>query len=395
MLAYVLAIGVGLGSFALYMAAFFFPEVHRRNDFIWSGIGLFYALVLWIYAPRITGGLLLGQMAGVALLGWLGWQAFWLRRQATPLDQQTPIPSAADLQAGFRSVTQNGQSPQWVGQASRLFQQVKEGVQATVATTTQAKSPPPPAPTDAYTPPSLEEFGTAGQEAAQRFARVKLPDSEVTFNNSSKTDKTDSRAIESARATRESAAATRSSSTVAEIKEKGRGRMAAAARQQAIAPQPALDRSPANPPSQSTPAKPSNRSTAGVGGTAQSLFKGFSKKKESKPVYVRKQYREAVAEVPETQKAEIITPAPTETVDSVNSHVSTTPNVQVEVVAEVVSEELVPDLLGNTPYEVTAAEIVEELLEDISAQEAGATPSNLMDSRVEYETVELQAPPQP
>ncbi len=391
MLAYILAIGVGLGSFALYMAAFFFPEVHRRNDFIWSGIGLFYALVLWIYAPRITGGLLLGQMAGVALLGWLGWQTFWLRRQAAPLDQQTPIPAAADLQAGFRSVaSSNGRSP-WVGQVSRLFQQVKEGVQATVATTTQAKSPPPPAPTDTYIPPSLEEFGTAGQEAAKRFARVKLPDSETTLNNSSKTD---SRAIESARATRESAAA-RSSSTVAGIKEKGRGRMAAAARKQAISPQPDPDRSPADPPSQPIPAKSANRPVGGLGSPAQSLFKGFSKKKESKPVYVRKQYREAMAEVPETQKAEIITPAPTGTVDSVNSHAATPPDVQVEVVAEVVSEELVPDLLGNPPYEVTAAEIVEELLEDISAQEAGATPSNLMDSRVEYETVELQVPPQP
>jgi hypothetical protein len=392
MLAYILAIGVGLGSFALYMAAFFFPEVHRRNDFIWSGIGLFYALVLWIYAPRITGGLLLGQMAGVALLGWLGWQTFWLRRQAAPLDQQTPIPSAAELQAGFRSIASSNGRSQWMGQVSRLFQQVKEGVQATVATTTQAKSPPPPAPTDTYIPPSLEEFGTAGQEAAKRFARVKLPDSEATLNNSSKTD---SRAIESARATRESAAAARSSSTAVGIKEKGRGRMAAAARKQAIAPQPDLDRSPANSPSQPTSAKPSNRPAGGLSGISQLLFKGFSRKKESKPVYVRKQYREAVAEVPETQKAEIITPAATGTVDSVNPHAVTTPDLQVEVVAEVVSEKLVPDLLGNPPYEVTAAEIVEELLEDISAQEAGATPSNLMDSRVEYETVELQAPPQP
>ncbi|MGQ9870722.1 Ycf66 family protein [Leptodesmis sp.] len=391
MLAYILAIGVGLGSFAMYMAAFFFPEVHRRNDFIWSGIGLFYALVLWIYAPRITGGLLLGQMAGVALLSWLGWQTFWLRRQAAPLDQQTPIPAASDLWAGFRSVaSSSGRSP-WVGQISRLFEQVKEGVQAMVATTTQAKSPPPPAPTDTYTPPSLEEFGTAGQEAAKRFARVKLPDSEATLSNSSKTD---SRAIESARATRESAAA-RSSSTVAGIKEKGRGRMAAAARKQAISPQSDPDRSPTDSPSRPVPAKSANRPVGELSSRTQSLFKGFSKQKESKPVYVRKQYREAMVEVPETQKAEIITPAPTGTGDSVNSHAATLADVQVEVVAEVVSEELVPDLLGNPPYEVTAAEIVEELLEDISAQEARATPSNLMDSRVEYETVELPVSPEP
>jgi hypothetical protein len=73
MLAYVLALVIALGSLAIYMTAFFFPEVHRKEDFIWSGVGLFYALVLWVCAGRITGGVLLGQMASVALLGlvWL------------------------------------------------------------------------------------------------------------------------------------------------------------------------------------------------------------------------------------------------------------------------------------------------------------------------------------
>lgn len=41
MLANVLALVVGLGSLAIYIAAFFFPEIHRKNDFIWSGVGLF------------------------------------------------------------------------------------------------------------------------------------------------------------------------------------------------------------------------------------------------------------------------------------------------------------------------------------------------------------------
>lgn len=95
MLAYILALAVGLGSFSIYMAAFFFPEVHRKSDFAWSGVGLFYALVLWACAGRITGALLLGQMAGVALLGWFGWQTLVLRRQVTPVAQQTPIPAAA------------------------------------------------------------------------------------------------------------------------------------------------------------------------------------------------------------------------------------------------------------------------------------------------------------
>jgi hypothetical protein len=50
MLAYILAIAVAVSSLALYLAAFFLPEVHRKNDFIWSGVGLFYALVLWVCA---------------------------------------------------------------------------------------------------------------------------------------------------------------------------------------------------------------------------------------------------------------------------------------------------------------------------------------------------------
>ncbi len=97
MLAYFLALAVGLGSFSIYMAAFFFPEVHRKSDFAWSGVGLFYGLILWACAGRITGALLLGQMAAVALLGWFVWESLSLRRQVTPIAQQTPIPQSANL----------------------------------------------------------------------------------------------------------------------------------------------------------------------------------------------------------------------------------------------------------------------------------------------------------
>ncbi len=101
MLAYVLAWVVGLGSLGIYLAAFFFPEIHRKNDFIWSGIGLFYALVLWVYAKRVTGGLLLGQTASVSLLCWFGWQTLTLRRQLTPLDQQTQLPGGETVESKF------------------------------------------------------------------------------------------------------------------------------------------------------------------------------------------------------------------------------------------------------------------------------------------------------
>jgi Ycf66 protein N-terminus len=68
MLAYVLAIAIGLISTIFFSAAFFAPKVHRQDDFLWSGVGLFYALVLWVCAERITGAILLGQTAATLLL---------------------------------------------------------------------------------------------------------------------------------------------------------------------------------------------------------------------------------------------------------------------------------------------------------------------------------------
>ena len=68
MLSYALAIAVGLSSLILFSTAFLMSDIHRQDDFFWSGVGLFYALVLWFCATRITGSLLLGQTAAVALL---------------------------------------------------------------------------------------------------------------------------------------------------------------------------------------------------------------------------------------------------------------------------------------------------------------------------------------
>jgi hypothetical protein len=105
MLTYLLALVVGLGSFSLYMAAFLFPEVHRRYDFIWSGVGMFYALVLWVCAGRITGGLLLGQIASVALLSWFVYQTLHLRREQTPVELRTPLPASANTPWEVMQVT--------------------------------------------------------------------------------------------------------------------------------------------------------------------------------------------------------------------------------------------------------------------------------------------------
>ncbi len=91
MLANILAVLLGLGSFTFYLIAFFYPEVHRRSDVVWSGLGLFYAAVLWFSSQQMTGVVLLGQMVAVALLLGLGWQTLSIRRAKTPVYQQTPV----------------------------------------------------------------------------------------------------------------------------------------------------------------------------------------------------------------------------------------------------------------------------------------------------------------
>lgn len=134
MLAYVLALAVGLGSFAIYLAAFFFPEVHRKNDFIWSGVGLFYALVLWICAGRITGSLLLGQVASVALLGWSVGQTLSLRRQ-TPQSQtlssteEVKIPAKLSNLPLFNKISQIGK--QVGGSATAAKDRLQQNLTAT------------------------------------------------------------------------------------------------------------------------------------------------------------------------------------------------------------------------------------------------------------------------
>ncbi|MBV6621435.1 MAG: Ycf66 family protein [Rivularia sp. (in: Bacteria)] len=100
---HLLALIVGFGSLAIYLVAFFFPEVHRKNDFYLSGLGLFYALVLWFFSPRIGGWFFLGQLAVVVLLFWFGLQTFSLRRQVTPSMQQTPVPSAEAVTSSVKT----------------------------------------------------------------------------------------------------------------------------------------------------------------------------------------------------------------------------------------------------------------------------------------------------
>ncbi|MEO0770752.1 MAG: Ycf66 family protein, partial [Cyanobacteria bacterium J06649_4] len=101
MLANVLAVLLGISSFTFYMAAFFYPEVHRRSDFVWSGLGMFYALVLWFCAGQMTPTVQLGQLVAVALLLGLGWQTLSVRREKTPVLQQTPVVLTPEIVGGW------------------------------------------------------------------------------------------------------------------------------------------------------------------------------------------------------------------------------------------------------------------------------------------------------
>jgi hypothetical protein len=139
MLAYLIALVVGFGSLAIYLSAFFFPEIHRKNDFIWSGVGLFYALILWIFAPRITGGLLLGHVASVALLVWFGWQTLSLRRQLAPAGQQTPLPSPELIKVSFQAQMSKFSVKEKFGQLLEFIGSVFGGAKAKLQQTVSKK----------------------------------------------------------------------------------------------------------------------------------------------------------------------------------------------------------------------------------------------------------------
>jgi Ycf66 protein N-terminus len=80
MLSYALAIAVAISSLILFSTAFVMSKIHRKDDFLWSAVGLFYALVLWYCAKNITGTVLLGQAAATVLIVSYSWQTIKLRR---------------------------------------------------------------------------------------------------------------------------------------------------------------------------------------------------------------------------------------------------------------------------------------------------------------------------
>ena len=112
MLSYALAIVVAVSSLILFSTAFLMSDIHRQDDFFWSGVGLIYALVLWFCARNITGAVLLGQAAAVAVLVSSNWQTLKLRKaiahpeKAAELNNFSVLRAVNDLLSRRKSPTQ-------------------------------------------------------------------------------------------------------------------------------------------------------------------------------------------------------------------------------------------------------------------------------------------------
>lgn len=101
MLHSLLAWTMGLGSLGLFASGFFLPEIRRKNDLIWSGIGLFYALVMTVDSGRLRGGMILEELASVILIVWFALQILKQRRRSAPPEKLTPLPNSMETWTTF------------------------------------------------------------------------------------------------------------------------------------------------------------------------------------------------------------------------------------------------------------------------------------------------------
>jgi hypothetical protein len=112
MLSYALAIAVALSSLILFSTAFVMSDIHRQDDFLWSGVGLFYALVLWFCARNITGAVLLGQAAAASLLVSYNWQTLKLRKAIAHPNKASTTNNFSVLQTVNGLLKRNKSQPQ-------------------------------------------------------------------------------------------------------------------------------------------------------------------------------------------------------------------------------------------------------------------------------------------
>jgi Ycf66 protein N-terminus len=184
MLTYLLAFAVALGSLALYFSAFLYPEIHRKGDLVWSGVGLFYALVLWVCAKQITGGVLLGQMAGSALLGWFAWQTINFRwQEMSPAQSLVEGFSLGDLKErankGFTQENLTKATSELQSAVGGLSEKVKDVLNQSASAVKTSIPDKPLTPSDFGNPPvgnkpgifdSLKSVATSGLNSAKNKA---------------------------------------------------------------------------------------------------------------------------------------------------------------------------------------------------------------------------------
>jgi len=185
MLTYIIAIAIALSSFTLFGIAFFSPDVHRQDDFLWSGVGLFYALVLWICAERITGAVLLGQTAAAILIISFGWQTLQLRRG--PGDAQNlGFFLLSWLQSSFGPVT---------SRATPAVETIKTKIPPSPASVEEETVPPKsgfrgnPGESIPMSAPNVEEFVQFNEEGESLDEDV-IETSEINLESSHSTPET-------------------------------------------------------------------------------------------------------------------------------------------------------------------------------------------------------------
>jgi hypothetical protein len=133
MLPYILAVFVGLSSLYLLTTAFIAPDRHRQDDFLWSAVGLFYALVLWLCAGRITGAILLGQVAAAILFIAFAWQTLKLRQALFYPDKPVKLFTIVGWLGNRLGKVTPSQSPKTKAKPEKVAAKVKETVKETVA----------------------------------------------------------------------------------------------------------------------------------------------------------------------------------------------------------------------------------------------------------------------
>ena len=132
MLPYILAVVVGLSSLYLLTTAFIAPDRHRQDDFLWSAVGLFYALVLWLCAGRITGAILLGQAAAAILFIAFAWQTLKLRQALFYPDKPVKLFTIVGWLGNRLGKVTPSQSPKTKAKPEKVAAKVKEKVKETV-----------------------------------------------------------------------------------------------------------------------------------------------------------------------------------------------------------------------------------------------------------------------